>query len=215
MDVNQAEDEDPCAAVTRPMRADAQRNRARVLEAAEAVFAAEGLGVPVDVIAEKAGVGVGTLYRHFPTKEKLFEAIFMEWVETLTAEAKCRATADDPVAAFFGFLDHVVEVNMSKRDLIMAIVDSDEEFEFPKEAMLEALGLLLERAKQAGAVRPDVTGEVVMSLVSGCCMAGDHGADPTALLPIIYDGLRFQRAGDYAEALAATPSSQARSGPSS
>ncbi len=61
-----------------PLRADALRNRARVLEAAEAVFAAEGLAVPVDVIAERACVGVGTLYRHFPTKEKLFEAILLE-----------------------------------------------------------------------------------------------------------------------------------------
>ena len=62
----------------RPLRADAQRNRARILEAAEAVFAAEGIEVPVDMIAEKAGVGVGTLYRHFPTKEKLCEAILLE-----------------------------------------------------------------------------------------------------------------------------------------
>ena len=66
---------DLCGDESRPLRADAQRNRVRLLEAAEAVFAAEGISVPVDLIAEKAGVGVGTLYRHFPTKEKLFEAI--------------------------------------------------------------------------------------------------------------------------------------------
>ena len=65
-------------AAERPLRADAQRNRARILEAAEAVFAAEGIEVPVDMIAEKAGVGVGTLYRHFPTKERLCEAILLE-----------------------------------------------------------------------------------------------------------------------------------------
>src|SRR5580658_9490937 len=91
-----------CDGPTRPQRADAQRNRARVLEAAEVVFAAEGLNVPVDVIAEKAGVGVGTLYRHFPTKEKLFEAIIVERISGLAVEARCRLTAEDPGAAFFG-----------------------------------------------------------------------------------------------------------------
>ena len=70
--------DEPSAAAARPLRADAQRNRARILEAAEVVFAAEGIEVPVDTIAEKAGVGVGTLYRHFPTKEKLCEAILLD-----------------------------------------------------------------------------------------------------------------------------------------
>ena len=93
----------------RPMRADAQRNRARILEAAEVVFAAEGIEVPVDVIAEKAGVGVGTLYRHFPTKEKLCEAILLERLVGLTADARQLADAADPGAAFYGFLDHMVE----------------------------------------------------------------------------------------------------------
>ena len=68
----------PDGAVARPQRADAQRNRARILEAAETVFALEGIEVPVDLIAEKAGVGVGTLYRHFPTKEKLCEAVLLD-----------------------------------------------------------------------------------------------------------------------------------------
>ncbi len=74
----------PAEEPLRPLRADAQRNRARVLEAAEAVFAAEGINVPVDVIAEKAGVGIGTLYRHFPTKEKLFEAILIGRIADVT-----------------------------------------------------------------------------------------------------------------------------------
>src|ERR1700733_15507536 len=93
----------------RPLRADAQRNRLRVLEAAEAVFASEGISVPVDVIAEKAGVGVGTLYRHFPTKEKLFEAILIQRLEELVTDARARLGAEDPGSAFFGFLEHLVE----------------------------------------------------------------------------------------------------------
>ena len=84
------------SAAERPLRADAQRNRARILEAAEAVFAAEGIEVPVDVIAEKAGVGVGTLYRHFPTKERLCEAILLERLADLTVDARALADADGP-----------------------------------------------------------------------------------------------------------------------
>jgi AcrR family transcriptional regulator len=182
----------------RPLRADAQRNRIRVLEAAEAVFAAEGLSVPIDVIAEKAGVGVGTLYRHFPTKEKLFEAIVIDRVTTLAAEARCRTQAEDPGAAFFGFLDHMVDVSASKRDLIMALAGAGVEFEVvaadANEELKAALEELLSRAQAAGAVRSDVTAPVVMSLVGGTCMAADHPgqAETAALLAIVCDGLRAQ-----------------------
>ena len=93
------------ATEARPLRADAQRNRTRILDAAEVVFAAEGIEVPVDTIAEKAGVGVGTLYRHFPTKEKLCEAILLERLAGLTEDARAQADAADPGAAFFGFLE--------------------------------------------------------------------------------------------------------------
>jgi AcrR family transcriptional regulator len=183
----------------RPMRADAQRNRVRVLEAAEAVFAAEGLHVPIDVIAEKAGVGVGTLYRHFPTKEKLFEAIVIDRITALAAEARCRATSsEDPGAAFFGFLDHMVDVSASKRDLIMALAGAGVEFEVvaaeAKEDMKCAIEELLARAQAAGAVRADVTAPVVMSLVGGACMAADHPGQVTTteILAIVFDGLRAQ-----------------------
>jgi hypothetical protein len=69
-------DASPCG--SRPMRADAVKNRARILEAAEEIFATEGVSVPIDTVAERAGLGVGTLYRHFPTKEALFEAIVVD-----------------------------------------------------------------------------------------------------------------------------------------
>src|SRR5665213_791075 len=72
----------------RPLRADALRNRARILNAAEEVFALEGVGAPIDVVAERAQVGVGTLYRHFPTKEALFEAIVLERLQALLATAR-------------------------------------------------------------------------------------------------------------------------------
>ena len=185
----------------RPLRADAQRNRARILEAAEVVFAAEGIEVPVDTIAEKAGVGVGTLYRHFPTKEKLCEAILLERLSSLTLDARALAEAEDPAAAFFGFLEHVVEEGAAKRDLLVAVMGAGVEFEVAaadvKEELREAVGALLRRAQSVGAVRPDVTAAMVMSLWSAPPARRPRtrrGAPASDLLAIICDGLRPQSA---------------------
>jgi AcrR family transcriptional regulator len=182
---------------SRPQRADAQRNRTRILEAAESVFAAEGLSVPIDVIAEKAGVGVGTLYRHFPTKEKLFEAILVEHFGEIVVDAQARLTSDDPGAAFFGFLEHLVEEATLKRDLIQALMGAGVEIEVAladaKHELEVAVDELLEVAQRSGAVRPDVTSNVVFSLVGATCIAGDHkptAPPPEDLLAIICDGLR-------------------------
>jgi AcrR family transcriptional regulator len=182
----------------RPLRADAQRNRGRILEAAEVVFASEGIEAPVDVIAEKAGVGVGTLYRHFPTKEKLCEAILLDRLRGLTEDARALADAPDPTAAFFGFLEHFVQLAESKRDLIAAVMGAGVDFEASaepvKEDLREAVGVLLRRAQEAGSVRADVTPAAVVSLVGATCHAATtgHTGDPPAfdLLAIVCDGLR-------------------------
>src|SRR3954447_4416845 len=84
----------------RAPRADARRNRQRVLEAAESAFAGEGISVPIDEIARRAGVGAGTVYRHFPTKDALLHAILAIRVERMTEEAHAAARAPDPGAAF-------------------------------------------------------------------------------------------------------------------
>jgi AcrR family transcriptional regulator len=189
-------DAELCGEEPRPLRADAQRNRARVLEAAEAVFAAEGISVPVDLIAEKAGVGVGTLYRHFPTKEKLFEAILIGRINEVVDDARARIQSDDPGAAFFGFLDHLVEESTAKRDLIQALLGAGVEIEQAvagsKLELEAAVGQLLEVAQRAGAVRADVSSAVVLSLVGATCIAADHphSCQSTELLAIICDGLR-------------------------
>ena len=83
------------------MRADAVKNRARILEAAEEIFATEGVSVPIDTVAERAGLGVGTLYRHFPTKEALFEAIVVDRLESLLEMARRQSVDPDPGAALF------------------------------------------------------------------------------------------------------------------
>jgi AcrR family transcriptional regulator len=187
------------AGAARPMRADALRNRARILDAAEVVFAAEGIEVPVDLIAEKAGVGVGTLYRHFPTKEKLCEAILLERLAGLTDDARALADAEDPAAAFFGFLQHMVGEAAMKRDLLIAVMGAGLEFEQSaasvKEDLREAVGVLLTRAQAVGAVRQDVTPTAVVSLIGATCQAAAHaGGTPPGcdLLAIVCDGLRPQ-----------------------
>lgn len=181
----------------RPLRADAQRNRARVLEAAEAVFAAEGIEVPIDVVAEKAGVGIGTVYRHFPTKERLFEAIMVERVTSLAADARARLETDDPRSAFFDFFDHLVTEVLLKRDLITAIAGAGVEFDVvaadAKAQLDAAVSDLLLAAQRAGTVRRDVTAAVVLSLVSATCMAAKHahpGATSDEMLSVVRDGLR-------------------------
>jgi AcrR family transcriptional regulator len=186
-----------CEEGSRPLRADALRNRARVLEAAESVFAAEGISVPVDLIAEKAGVGVGTLYRHFPTKEKLFEAILIGRIDDIAADARARLDAADPGAALFGFLEYLVEESALKRDLIQALLGAGVEIELAvaasKRNLEAAVGDLLKVAQRSGAVRGDVSCAVVLSLVGATCIAADHAnmsALPADLLSIICDGLR-------------------------
>ncbi len=186
----------------RPLRADALRNRARVLQAAEALFAAEGVGVPVDVIAEKAGVGVGTLYRHFPTKEKLYEAILIERIAGFTADARRRLGSENPGQAFFGFLEDLVAQSSLKRDLINAMAGAGVEFEVvaaeAKLALQAAVTDLLVVAQRAGSVRSDVTGPLVLSLIGATCVAADRpgqAASSNEMLAVVCDGLRVTGAG--------------------
>lgn len=176
--------------MTRALRVDAERNRRRVLKAAREVFAAEGLEVPIDAIARRAGVGVGTLYRHFPTKEALFEAIVVGRMEELVADAEARATADDAGAAFFGYLEAMAEgAGSYKKDFHAALATTSgalERIAAIKHEMKRAIAVLIERAQQAGAVRPDVGVVDVMTLMTAALGAQDR----KPVLAVVLDGLR-------------------------
>src|SRR5690606_32524481 len=123
-------------------------------------FAEEGASVPLDEIARRAGVGAGTVYRHFPTKEALFEAVIRHRVEELLDDARARADADDPGEAFFGFLAELADGVAAKRDLTDALAAQgagvDATVSTTTGAMHEALDVLLRRAQEAGDVRTDV-----------------------------------------------------------
>ena len=186
-------DHPPAGTATRPRRADAQRNRDRILEAAGLVFATDGTDVHVETIAEKAGVGVGTLYRHFATKQKLCEAVLLERVSALVVDARHSAEAPDPGEAFFGFLDHFLREATAKRDLVAMMGDNSalKETETVRVELADAVGVLLHRAQTVESVRPDVSATTVLAIVGAAIQAAAHStADPHQLLAIISDGLR-------------------------
>ncbi len=152
-----------------------------------------------DEIARRAGLGVGTLYRHFPTKEALFEAIVIGRLEGLVELAGLGVKAPDPGAAFFGFLSRMVEDGSAKKDFFAALASNGVDMAriaAVKQRMKRAVNVLAERAQEAGALRTDVNGAEVLMLVTGSVGAADrYGAGPAErkrLLRVIFDGLRPQ-----------------------
>jgi AcrR family transcriptional regulator len=182
----------------RRLRADAQRNRDRILEVARETFTQEGLGVPVDLIAERANVGVGTLYRHFPTKEALASAILASRLEQLIGEAEELERSPDPGDAFFGFLRLMAERSAADMALADAFTEAGYDVKSTnhqfKERLLEALDRMLRRAQAAAAVRADLNADDVLALMAASCMAtgrfGLSGADRDRVLGVVFDGLR-------------------------
>jgi AcrR family transcriptional regulator len=181
----------------RPLRADARRNRARILEVAVEAFAADGLSVPVQEIARRAGVGTGTVSRHFPTKEALFEAILLGRAGQLVDEATRLARSDDPGAAFFEFFTLVIAEGTANLGMAEALAGAGFDLETSTKRggadVLGALNDLLVRAQQAGAVRADVDAMDVKALISGCLARAPRTTDFAArdrMISIARQGLR-------------------------
>ena len=176
----------------RPLRADARRNRDKILAAARDAFAAAGYGVPLDEIAALAGVGPGTVYRHFPTKEALFEAVVTARVEDLINDARARAGADDPGHAFFGFLARLAAEAAAKRDLPDAIAIAGS---LPRD-LHAAIDVLLRRAQEAGALRADIRAPELIVLLKGLIRSIQDASDSglsDRVLAVVADGLRPPR----------------------
>jgi AcrR family transcriptional regulator len=184
----------------RPLRADARRNRERVLQTAFDAFATEGLSVSVHEIARRAGVGTGTVSRHFPTKEALFEAVFVSRVERLVATARQLSEAEDAGAAFFSFFAAIVAAGAANRGLADALTGAGFDIKTaasePGRDVMSSLRGLLSRAQQAGSVRHDIDTADVMALVTGCLARELDPTLPAArdrLISVIREGLRPSR----------------------
>ena len=184
------------ALITRPKRADARRNYEKVLAAAREAFAEGGESTALEEIARRAGVGIGTLYRHFPNRQALLEALYVGEVEEL-----CRSAAElegsDPWEALSGWFERFIGYIATKQALageLMNYLDRDAElFKASRAALFEAGEPLLRRAQEAGVVRKDVGFADVLSMVMG--IAKIPAADPAQnqhMLRIALDGLRYR-----------------------
>jgi AcrR family transcriptional regulator len=158
----------------RPLRADAERNRRRLLDAATAIFCERGLDVGVGEIAERAQVGRGTLFRNFPSKEHLIAAIVVERMQESVSRGRAVLDASDAGEALFGLIDQSVGLSQTDRALFDALDDewlANDEIHAAHTELMSVLDALVRRAQEAGAVREDVSAVDVMMLVKGVCEA--------------------------------------------
>ena len=143
-----------------PLRRDARANRDRILAAARISFAAGGIDVPVEEIAKRAGVGMGTLYRRFPTKEDLIDAVLEDSFDAFAAAAERSLEEDDPWAGFSGFVERTMELhaeNRALKDVLATGEHGRERLEAARERLRPLLRKLIERAQASGDLRPDFT----------------------------------------------------------
>src|SRR5262245_7339568 len=180
----------------RPVRADAARNRARVLEVAYDTFAADGLSVPIDEIARRAGVGAGTVYRHFPTKEALFRAVIADRMRRIVDAGHALLESEQPGQALFAFLrSMVLQWGAADRGLVEALagvgIDVNSAVPEAEEDFLALLADLLSAAQHAGIARRDVTVPEVKTLMVGCQAMQSYNAElADRVTELALDGLR-------------------------
>ena len=183
----------------RPLRADARRNRQRVLEAAQVCFARDGIDAQMDDIAACAGVGVGTVYRHFATKEALIAALASDYFESQSALAREALEVDDPWEAFSGFVRRGAGLMADSRALPQVMADRPEMMRSAAIAadaqygFFEMIETLIVRAKRAGALREDFELEdipAIMCSLGSLLISKGAYANWSRLLEIVLDGVR-------------------------
>ena len=178
------------------MRADARRNLDALTDAAKAVFATDGVDAPAKVIAERAGVGIGTLYRHFPQRSDLVVAVFRQAVESCAEAADELAAAHEPDEALALWLQRFTEFVATKRGLAAALHSGDPAFEalpaYFVGRLSGALAGLLNAAAAAGTIKPDLDAPQLLHAVADLC----HGASSIELsqlmVALLVDGLRYR-----------------------
>lgn len=178
----------------RPMRADACRNRERVIESARSVFATRGSEASMEEIAKAAEVGVGTLYRHFPRRIDLVEAVYREDVEGLVTLA-ASLQDEEPWSALVAWLEGFVRYAQAKRTFLTELHEAFEKNAdlalSSREKIADAVGTVLTRAQAAGVARDDIDATDLMQLVGGMCMARNATLEQNErLLTFVLDGVK-------------------------
>lgn len=182
------------------LRADAARNRARLLDAATRQFAERGVETSMDDVAKAAGVGIGTLYRHFPTREDLVLAVYGAQIDALDERSRQLATSEDPGEALRewmrGFVDFYA-VKQGMVTLLRTMIDGSrsQHFEQTRETLRIAAERMLTPAIEAGVIRQDVAAPELLRALGGICLTSDPKAPAPsatlALVDLVYDGLRY------------------------
>ena len=185
----------------RPLRRDAERNRQRILEAARVLFAERGLGVSLDEIARYADVGVGTVYRRFPDKEQLIDALFEERLGEILAAATASLEMSDPWDALAHFLERSMELQVEDRalkELLLSTSAAHERIEHGRQQIQPVVVAILDRAQEAGVVREDLAISDLLLLQHAIGEAAEYTREvaPEAwrrIMTIALDGLRPAR----------------------
>ena len=183
------------------MRADARRSRAKLLAAATAAFAEGGADAPLDDIARRAGVGIGTLYRHFPTRLGLQAAVYRSQVQTVCEAADELLVTTEPEQALIGWVRALAAYLVTKRGLANALIGAvgkdSELMNGCMAAMRDAADRLVHNAKQAGVLRADVSARDLLRLVHGIAVATEQSPEDTdRLMALMLDGLRSRPSGN-------------------
>ena len=183
----------------KPLRADAQRNRDRVLAVAVRAFSGDGPDVTLESIARDAGVGIGTLYRHFPTREALVEAVYRNELARLCDAAADLLRAGPPDQATRAWMDRFIDYMITKRgmaDALRALIASGgDPFAQSRGRALGAITMLLAAGAAAGAIRNDVEPGDVLASLSGVSLAAGEPAQrdqARRMLDLLMDGLRYR-----------------------
>jgi AcrR family transcriptional regulator len=188
----------PISPVEKPLRKDAERNRIRILAAAGELFAERGLGVTLDDIARHAGVGVGTVYRRFPDKEVLIDALFEQRIESISAYAAQALEIDDPWEAFVFYFEQGSQLQARDRglkELLTCSAHGGDQVAEAKGRLRTRVTELFDRAKAAGVVREDADplDTPVIMFMLGAVMDRSRDVEPELwrrYLALIIDGLR-------------------------
>jgi AcrR family transcriptional regulator len=197
--IDTAGDEHVASAAERPLRSDARRNRDALLQAAIAAFTEHGVDASLEDVARRAGVGIGTLYRHFPTRDALVEAAYRRGVEQLCARATELAATNPPERALEQWMLAFVGYIATKRGLasvLRATADAHTElFAYVHGLLHSTLASLLDAAAAEGTIRNDVDGPDLMRALGGICMANSDspqaGDQSRRLVALLMDGMRY------------------------